>query len=85
MAKLSSYLHWLLVGSSPEVFCTSTALVGFPGTAFFRSALSELFIKDAHVLEGSLVQDQNLLKAPFEVLLYATGERIRRGGRKRTT
>ncbi|KAE9380034.1 hypothetical protein N431DRAFT_448854 [Stipitochalara longipes BDJ] len=73
MAKLSSCLHWLLVGSRPEVFCApvTNVPVGFPGTAFLYSALQELIIKDAHVLEGSLAKDQNLLKAPLELWLYA--------------
>jgi hypothetical protein len=62
MAKLSSCVYWL---SGPEVFCTSTLPVGFSGTPLNGSR--GWFIKDAHVLEGSMAQDQNLLKAPLKL------------------
>ena len=63
MAKLSYYVHWLLVGSSAEVLCTSTAPAGFPGTSFFYSALRELFIK-MHMLWRSLARIRTCSKRP---------------------
>jgi hypothetical protein len=71
---------------SPEVSLhTSTAPVGFPSTAFLWSALKEeSVIKGAHGLEGSLAQDQNLLKAPLELLLYATRSSVQSSEQWRT-